>query len=381
MKIYLKGAYGPGNLGDDVLMICMINVIKDSVPDCELYVGVEDPEKAKILHNEANFVDFKKPKKVDLLVYGGGGQFFDFDTKAARLESNILFKALNFIKLNKNPFWALNRLLYSRRENCFENLVISDKVALFAVGLGPFAFEGKGYYRLLKLLKVEKGFVSIRDAKSAHILDSINFKNYILGADPSFLKNMWSNSANMLTLSEERKELYDLSIICREWPYSEEGKRLIESAIDYGIKSIKKGKKVRFVFLYRNYDKVMIERLKNYDCLVYDPSKFTPSQFVEEISNHSKVIISSRAHGAWLPIIFGKPVIVLAIENKLKQVHNSLVNSTLIVEKIEDIHNKVKLYEEHYVQLIKGIKLDLKVNVNKSQALQNDFRDWLNEKF
>ena len=40
--VYLRGAYGPGNLGDDVLLLCMINILKNKFCENDIFVGVEN---------------------------------------------------------------------------------------------------------------------------------------------------------------------------------------------------------------------------------------------------------------------------------------------------------------------------------------------------
>nr|ELR9651707.1 polysaccharide pyruvyl transferase family protein [Escherichia coli] len=46
-KIYIRGAYGPGNIGDDVLMLSVINIVKKVVPEKFISVGVEHPSLAR----------------------------------------------------------------------------------------------------------------------------------------------------------------------------------------------------------------------------------------------------------------------------------------------------------------------------------------------
>ncbi|EPH2692800.1 polysaccharide pyruvyl transferase family protein [Klebsiella aerogenes] len=75
-KIYIRGAYAPGNIGDDVLMLSVINIVKKVVPEKFISVGVEHPSLARKYNSNIDWIHIKKPISADVVVFGGGGNFF-----------------------------------------------------------------------------------------------------------------------------------------------------------------------------------------------------------------------------------------------------------------------------------------------------------------
>ncbi|MDO6475434.1 polysaccharide pyruvyl transferase family protein [Alteromonas sp. 1_MG-2023] len=377
-KVYLRGAYGPGNLGDDVLMVAIINILSKRFKKKNIYVGVENINKARLLDPDVNFVNFKMPIKADLVVYGGGGQFFDFEGKSAKIDQTFISKLVNFIKRNKNPNWAVRRLIYSRNYDCIENLILSKNSATYAVGVGPFDFKGKGWSRLNSTL-AHAGYISVRDDKSLSICQEITSKPIERVADPSFIKGNW---ATEISTKNEETQRFDITIILRDWPYSNDGSALINRLIAYGKGKVSEGKKVRFAFLYKGYDKETFRQVENYNTVEYCPSTMKPYEFVQEVINSSDVIISTRAHGIWLPVICGKPVIGVQIENKIKQVCNSLPNCTrTITPATKDIDKVVDDFKNEMESLTSAISTDIEKNVKLNEINESKFLGWVDEIF
>ena len=352
-KVYLRGAYGPGNLGDDVLLVCMISILSEVFPKQNIYVGVENLGRGRSLDTYVNFVHFKKPMKADFVIYGGGGQFFDFKEGNQVSEEGLWSKVVNFLRRNKNPIWAIKRIVYSRIENCVEKLILSNNVATYAIGVGPFENKGKGYQRLLSLL-VMSDYVSVRDTKSVNLIEetSVGFRNLIRAADPTFL------------------------------PFNGLAKNPVYRSLTDRLRLFPSIKKVLFCFFYKDYDSLVIEKVSDGDFLVYDPLETSPFEFVRTISSQCNVLISSRAHGIWLPVILGKPVIGIRIENKIDQVCCSLRRSTLTwaVNDDKTLEAVVKKYIADYDDLTLGIAEDLAANTELNRTNRKGFLEWIYEK-
>lgn len=71
-KVYIREAYGPGNLGDDVLMLCVINILKKRFKESDIAVGVDHPQIARNFNPRIKWLHIKEPVKADLVVLGGG---------------------------------------------------------------------------------------------------------------------------------------------------------------------------------------------------------------------------------------------------------------------------------------------------------------------
>ena len=78
--VFLKGSYGPSNIGDDILMISCANIIKKAVPSDRIAIGIEDIFLAKKLLPDVSFIEHRADRNISArsLIYGGGGQFFSF---------------------------------------------------------------------------------------------------------------------------------------------------------------------------------------------------------------------------------------------------------------------------------------------------------------
>lgn len=377
IKVYIRGAYGPGNLGDDVLLVCMVNIIKEVVHPSNIYVGVENVTLAKKLNLGVNILHYKVPLKVDVVIYGGGGQFFSFKNSKKAYEKDSFFARLTyFISQNRNPYYALKRLIYSKDPTVVENLLKTKYVASYSIGIGPFETKGKGFQRLTKFASVAE-FVSLRDSKSLSL-----FKNFfpenklpILTTDPSFNSNDWY----IEQIHNMSDDIYDYTYIIREWPYSEIGRTMIANMITSCRNKQKEGFKVRLISLFNEYDKKIIDANNDVEWLVYDLNNLGMNDFLYELVNNSKYIISARAHGVWLPAILGKPVLSIGIENKLEQVANSLGGGShlSLSHTLEGLESDITYYINEYNSLAKEVTKSVQLNKEKALDAREALKGWL----
>lgn len=68
VKAYIRGAYGPGNLGDDVLMVATLGVIKSRFSSSEIAIGVDHPIQASAFDPEVQWLPLKSPFSAELVV-------------------------------------------------------------------------------------------------------------------------------------------------------------------------------------------------------------------------------------------------------------------------------------------------------------------------
>lgn len=377
-KIYIRGAYGPGNLGDDVLLLCMVKIVGEVFSPENIYVGVENIELAKSsLGLACNIVHYKQPMAVDAVVYGGGGQFFTFKDSQKPYEKESFFLRLKyFLKNNRNVSHALKRLLYSRDEKVIENLLKTNNVGSYSIGLGPFETEGKGTKRLREFSN-RASFVSLRDNKSVELYKEICPKADapLLTADPSFLSGDWFVQPEVFTTTNK----YDFTYIVRAWPYSADGRQMILNMIDHCKEMSSKNYKVRLVSLFGEYDQELIDEHPTVEWLVYDLEVHTIYDFLSRIIHGSKYIISARAHGVWLPTILGYPVLAVGIENKLEQVAKSLEKCTNLVKGTDKktLNEAIDTYVQDYDKLQANISESLTKNVDLATNARNEFQSWL----
>ncbi len=382
MKFYLKGAYGPGNLGDDVLLVACVNILRELDPKAEIYVGVERPDVGKSLISDVRWVDRKKPVSVDLFAYGGGGQFFSFDNSgqsADVVDKGIIHKLFFFLKNNRNLIWAAKRIIYSLL-GAHENLVRSKFVASMFIGMGPFEVDGKGYDRADKFLKAVD-FFSVRDEKSLVAASTINPRfngSPCVYSDPTFCRSIWFDD----DLDYSYCDAGYYSFVVRDWPFTEEGRSKIDLMVETADAFRKEGKKVRLVSLDKNFDRNLIERLSCFEWLIYDPELGGGLKaFFNEFISESTCIVSARAHGVWLPAVLGCPTVVMPIENKLYQVHASLPRSSFL--SMAKTRAELVCEIDSFLSDIDNRKsfLEAEISSNRAKVVKgiSDFKGWYNE--
>ena len=81
-KIILKGYYGFGNFGDDILMITTYWLHKDIFPTDQIIICSENPDVQYIellCEKSVQVVNSNSGLHGDWIIHGGGGVFFDFN--------------------------------------------------------------------------------------------------------------------------------------------------------------------------------------------------------------------------------------------------------------------------------------------------------------
>ena len=87
-KIILKGYYGFGNFGDDILMVTTYWLLKDIFPSDQIIVCSENPGAQYIellCEKSVPVVNSNSGLHADWIVHGGGGVFFDFNEGTSKL--------------------------------------------------------------------------------------------------------------------------------------------------------------------------------------------------------------------------------------------------------------------------------------------------------
>lgn len=376
--VYLRGAYGPGNLGDDILLLEMLNILKKKFEPHRIVIGVEDPDAAKEFDSSVTWVHYKKPYISKYFVYGGGGQFFSFlptgVTQSKSTELNLVQKIHFFLTNQEDLFSLVTRLLFSLF-NAHENLVISKFSAAYCIGVGPFEVEGKGTARLKKALK-KMDYLSVRDKISAKYCLEHGFCRDIHSfVDPSFgIEGLAADKEADVSDGE-----YDCSYIVRDWPFSAFGQHAIENMVRHAQEQLDNGKKIRLVSVYPEKDSKIINKYPEFDWLVYDYRVHSVNSFLSSLVFESKYIVSARAHGVWLSLLLNKPVLAIGIEPKLENVHKSMGRSTLLVQGVEfdEFQRKYDEYVRSFKGLESGIVEDLRENRLQSILAKNTFYEWI----
>lgn len=367
-KVFLRGAYGPSNLGDDILMLAVIKILSSVFDEGKITVGVDKPNIAKKFNSKINWISLQKPVSADLAVFGGGGQFFSFPTGGKNKGKRGIFKK------NRSLIDIAGRVcleIMNGPGSAFK----AKKTAAFCIGVGPFHQKGEGYGRAQNQLS-NCEYLSVRDVESSVVCKKMGFGHVRVFTDPSLLSNLWVDANSDLVNGDAVGE--EIGFVLRYWPF-EDSCRIVTHMIGAANRLKREGYKVTFVFLCKDKDLPTIDGLSGSDCLIYDPTLHTPEEFLGVIKRRFGCMVSVRAHGVLLPAVMGIPSVCVGIEPKLKAVHNMLKNSTKFLGRPteDDIYKtSLDLYESRKIYQSK-LKEDLDVNAQIAKSGVDDFLDYV----
>ncbi|ACR80324.1 MULTISPECIES: polysaccharide pyruvyl transferase family protein [Kosmotoga] len=343
--ILLEGKYGPGNLGDDILMIVSSKVLLECCRDCEIVIELSKPEIVKNWLSGVTLLNHFELKKAPVLkVLGGGGQFYSFP-----LSWNIekTKKGLGVRKLvhGRKVLSALKNRLGKIRKHW---LTKSVDTAIFCVGVGPFV-ENSPQQEEARNMLMKSSYVSVRDSNSFAICKAWGIRNVKQFTDPAFLYEFWRDAnipANEIKFSNIERSI---AFIPRYWPHDEIGQSYLKPMLKVAKKLNTQNIKSIFYFFSKYYDREIIEFVDNqgFNVKVWDPeTNQKPARFVEQIAEQNMLVVSARAHGVILPAIFGIPGIAVEIEPKLVNVHRMLPRGTKLWQKPFNPDSLLKMIQE-----------------------------------
>lgn len=374
MKIYIRGAYGPGNIGDDVLMIATINLAKKIPGKNKIYVGVDHPDLARLIDNSVNWIHIKSPIVADLTIHGGGGQFFSFEGTGKKGVSFIKKIAIS-LKRQTSLWHALLRVGF-KYLGATDGIYFAKNKAAFCIGMGPFNVKNRDWFRAKKIIP-KFDYISVRDKVSAQYAEDFGFDGAKIFSDPSMLRSLWDDGVNNnLFLHRPDNSIY---YIIRDWPHSESGANFIDEIFKSANYMMGCGFSVKMVSLYKERDKHLIDSNINYQWIIWEPGEISPADFMKKIIGENSVIVTARAHGAWLSAVLGEPSVIVEIEPKLDKVHKMLPNGTILVKEcafgnINDAINEIIKNKGKYRS---GVHSDVHIESLKVNEAVNDFIGWV----
>lgn len=297
MKISIKGAYGDSNFGDDLLMIVFEDFINANIKNKSLnFIGSESDYVPKFLKDAS----YNNQQKDDVLVYGGGTQFFSFIEKSTlrtKLKNNISNSPVKILKKIWNKMSPTNEA------------VISSEKAFLGFGLGPFNNNIQAIEFAKNQLK-DSLFVGVRDEVSFGYCNEWNIQSF-LGADVVFSSYFYKHINDIPTAQTSNK----IGIIVRDWEWK-------NSEVDYQDQLISfvnsnPDLDVTFIVFAENKDPKWMKRLEGYKSIVWHPETMEINDFIKTLNSFS-TFITARYHGAIIAGLLGKKVICVEIEPKLK---------------------------------------------------------------
>jgi len=363
MNILLKGYYGFGNFGDDLLMLISYRILKEKYPDSSITIFSNNTENIKEFRNKTDYnnyifkiigekvplIDWTVQAHFDLIFEGGGGTYFD-STNAGWLYCvrNRVINKLSFSTLKKIDTFLRTITNKKRR-------VSYDKRIALGIGIGPFNKSSKNYYsNLIDLSLLD--FIMVRDKASFNFAEKL--KTIKLGGDLAFFTHYWSD-----LFKETSSELKSIGFILKE------NTKINELGILKTALLLKKsGWDVHFFAFDEAADNQYINECKKYFKVeTWLPHEISLKKYILQLQKCS-ILFTERAHGAIVGSVIGCVPYFISSSYKLNQIL-SFFNSTadkknMVLKTSLDTNTVNNLYKE-----LESRKLLLKIDVAHNNSL------------
>lgn len=316
MKVLLVGFYGHGNFGDDILFKVVFGFVLRHWPDADVAVQTEadQPQYLQALVGRSlRFVGPGQSGVFDLILHGGGGNFFDFS------EGSWIDGYLNQVarRVGYRRFADARALV---RQWLGRASVRGGLRVGVGLGVGEYAADSRRLRWHLETLH-DFDWLAVRDAKSARGLRSLQVGTPIdVSTDLAFATALWLPEVKPVSSASGR-----IVAVLRSWSLQdgiELQRRTIETLDRHAGDVV-------YLLLDEMGDAAVREFLGGRSVVVYRAGHF---EAVLDLMRGATAIISARAHGGIVGAILGKPTVLAPIEPKLHAIHQMLPKSTILLK-------------------------------------------------
>ncbi len=381
MKILLKGYYGFGNLGDDILMKVSYAILKKKYADASISIYSEntpnnpnfiDAENfnqyiQEFLEDTTTLVDWTDQTHYDLLFNGGGGIYKDHTYGSWQQQAlNTVAKQLAPQQLRRLE----NRIRSAVRKS---HRITFDRRVGFGLSIGPFRKSSPSYLRKVSEIGSYDALF-VRDQASMDFLKSVRFSNqYYRITDIAFLTKYWLSGELQ---KRKQTEPSKVGVILLDW--HQDGEVYFRN-LKYATEQLsKQGYRVSFFSFQKSYDRHYQTYFDN-QVVAWDPHKCSLKQFLSLLQNQD-IIVSARAHGAIVGACLGVPSVCLGITLKLEEVSKMLRRSSILLPPPflpNQIVQAVRQVFDQYPQYLENVQHDRKENEAQVQASETQLLEML----
>lgn len=313
IKIVVKGAYGDANVGDDLLLEIVLEVLNRLIYKPNIVVVCRKEQYLLEKFKDVKFISLAASRffQSDVYILGGGTQFFSFKNSNS---NRTLFSKIKiyFEIIKKEP-----SLLFSLLSSAFKGTNKEELRLALGVGLGPFV----SVVDELNVKKVLSSFDQIycRDNISLSYLDEWQLGNSFFGADLCLTTIF--NEKYTLKHNRSFNNKIKIGLVLRDWPHNEVGD-VINNKLFYWIDQNSHYEVLLFIFS-ESKDRMLIDRIegkidfKVTNVIIWDPLAIDFDEFYS-ILNSCDIILTSRYHAAIFALNLEIPTVCLGIDPKLQ---------------------------------------------------------------
>ncbi len=368
--IILKGWYGQKNLGDDLLLDAVVEVLECKNVRLMLWC-----KPAKYVKNQ-----FPRIKTLGLinrvilgravLIYGGGTQFFSYiGQHKQRIQLRYIAKLLmSPSRIFRLPFSIWNLLVARAITKSVSRSVIST--GALAVGVGPFKGKEEDISaQVLELRNID--WIYPRDDLSLSECKVRKVETFGLGSDMVFL------SSKLVFNTKPYPAKRKILIIPRQTVVDSNWSAWSDSMVKWGSQLRALGYDVT-VLSFCEDDRVETEkiaRLCDGQYWHWEPSNKSIEDVIRVFSD-SHAVISARYHGALLSAIAFKNTAILGLEDKQMSLVRDLPEIKVVRYPDDDSFVKYLLEEPSPEQLQSRVDAVNKMRERANQ-MKNDFYKYL----
>jgi polysaccharide pyruvyl transferase WcaK-like protein len=305
-KVLLVGYSGHRNFGDDLLLsqaytylkgISEISIWTDIIGEESGYLDSWFPSATIIRSKTLGINTFKK---VDKVLYFGGGVFFDYKKKYPK--ALFLKKTLSIIR------------------NYYLSRVYGVRFAGIGIGLGPFNSTESSFLTRFQLRAFD--FIGVRDQVSYNLLVDYGLKEKaIRGFDLSFF-------LNHNTILTSQKKVSNILICPRKFSHHSKGELYHNPLIQWALEKKQEGTNILVYGFQSNHDEEVLLKYKEngLDTMIWNPDLESVNSVLELFGNKD-LIVSARMHGIYIAGIVGCRSLGINVHPKVDDATSLFENS------------------------------------------------------
>ncbi len=368
-KLVIKGGYGLTNFGDDALMYTLSLKLKNYFEEDEVSFACYYNKYNKLFSNGYHIESIENFKyiKTELLLFGGGTQFYSFLPKRSMVRI-FLSKIKRFLL---NPTSVLSKISQAKRKLGYKN------IAAMGIGVGPF-LEGSDLLaeKNAKEIFSQMSYVAVRDTYSLFKMREWKINQVKAYADICYLMD------NTQYTFQKHTQVKKIGIVVRDWNNTAEGEAYYESIIPLVQKLEEQKYEVTLIIFAKKSDKFWNSNKKHFaKVLEWEPNTNTIEDFMKQLSFFD-LILTARYHGAVFSTLLNIPFISIVVEQKLELISEIYKDSCEKWEypfNINDCMEKIDRVNKNYSEIISNVHTTTIGQRKKATDMFNDFIDFCKE--